>query len=105
MPDYRWRVLEEARSALAESLRAEGVIRVDYVAAFPDQARFAVWLGTATDVEASRLRAAPTTLAQVHDRLLARGFVEQDLHGLGIVVLSQETVDREYDGSWFNAQR
>lgn len=48
MSDYRWQVLEDARSALTETFLPEGVVRVEYVAAFPDQAPFAVWLGTET---------------------------------------------------------
>jgi hypothetical protein len=33
------------------------------------------------------------------------GFEEQDLGELVVIVESQETVDREYDGSWFYALR
>jgi hypothetical protein len=103
--DYRWRVLVNARPALVDAFFHDGVMRVEYVSAFPDQQPFAVWLGTATDSEAARLRTSPTIHARVRDVLVAHGFEEQDLGELVVVVQSQETVDREYDGSWFYALR
>ena len=105
MSDYRWQVLVDARPAIKDALLSEGVVRVEYVSAFPDQQQFAVWLGTTTDVEADRLRSSATAPARVHEVLVAHGFGEQDLGELMVVVQSQETVDREYDGSWFYALR
>lgn len=103
--DYRWQVLEDARPTIKEAFLREGVIRVEVVAAFPDQAQFAVWLGTTTDAETRRLRSSRTARARVHELLMDGGLGEQDLDGLAVVVQSQETVDMEYDGSWFNALR
>jgi hypothetical protein len=71
-----------------------GVIRVEYVAAFPDQRGFAVWLDTATDSEAVRLRISPTIRAGVHELLVRHGFEVQDLGAVMVVVQSQEPVDR-----------
>jgi hypothetical protein len=105
VPDYRWQVLVIARPAVVTAFNDDGVVRVEYVSAFPGQQLFAVWLGTATDAEASQLRTLPTIHARVHDLLLAHGFEERDLDGLMVVVQSQETVDRDYDGSWFYALR
>ena len=105
MSDYRWQVLVNARPALVDAFFHDGVVRVEYVSAFPDHQPFAVWLGTATDSEAVRLRTLPTIRARVHDLLVAHGFEERDLGGLMVVVQSQETIDREYDGSWFYALR
>ena len=103
--DYRWQVLANARPALVDVFLDDGVIRVEYVSAFPDRRPFAVWLGTARDSEAARLRTSPTIRARVHDLLVAHGFKVRDLVELVVVVQSQETVDREYDGSWFYALR
>jgi hypothetical protein len=50
--DFRWRVVVYARSALVAAFFDDGVVRVEYVSAFPDQQPFTVWLGTATDWEA-----------------------------------------------------
>jgi hypothetical protein len=41
----------------------------------------------------------------MHGRAAPHGFEEQDLGELVVVVESQETVDREYGGSWFYALR
>lgn len=105
MSDYRWQVLEDARPAIANAFHDDGVVRVEVVAAFPDQSRFGVWLGTRTDADAQRLRTWPSTSERVRELLAAGGFRESDLGGLGVVVQSQESVDREYGGSWFNALR
>src|SRR5262245_54709832 len=103
--DYRWQILIDARPALVDAFFHDGVTRVEYVSAFPDQQPFAVWLGTATDSEAVRLRKSLAIRTRVHDLLVAHGFEEQDLGELMVVVQSQETVDREYDASWFYALR
>lgn len=75
--DHRWQVLVNARPVLVDAFFHEGVIRVEYVSAFPDQQPFAVWLGTATDSEAARLRTSPTIRARMHDVLVANGFKER----------------------------
>ena len=103
--DYRWQVLANARPAFVDAFFDDGVVRVEYVSAFPDQQTFTVWLGTVTDSEAVRLRSSPSLRARVHDLLVAHGFEERDLSELIVVVQSQVTVDGEYDGSWFYALR
>lgn len=54
--DYRWQVLVNARPPLVAAFTDDGLVRVEYVSAFPDQLPFAVWLGTATDSQAVQLR-------------------------------------------------
>jgi hypothetical protein len=103
--DYRWQVLVDVRPAPGDAFFYDGVMRVEFVASFPYLQQFAVWLGTATDSEAVGLRASPTIRARVHDLLVAYGFEEQDVSELTVVVQSQETVDRDYNGSWFYALR
>lgn len=105
MSDHRWLVLEGARRAIIEALGCAGVTRVETVAAFPGQTGVAVWLGTTTDVEAGRVRDSGTAPESVREVLAAAGLGVQELDGLSVVVQSQETVDREYGGSWFNAVR
>jgi hypothetical protein len=91
--DYRWQVLVDARPALVDAFFRDGVVRVEYVSAFPDQQPFAVWLGTATESQAVRLRTLPTIRARVHDLLVAHGFEEQNLGELMVVVQSQEIIE------------
>ena len=50
-------------------------------------------------------RACPLPTRRMHGRAAPHGFEEQDLGELVVVVESQETVDREYGGSWFYALR
>ena len=59
-----------------------------------------VWLGTSTDPERDALR-ADAGLASAVRRVVER-------HGAtvgGVTVESQETVDRDYGGSWFERLR
>ena len=80
------------------------MVRVEYVSAFPSQDDAWVWLGTTTDVERDTLAGSrPGLLSEV--RLIAErhGFIAQSVSG--VVVQSEETVARDYEGSWFYALR
>lgn len=74
------------------------VIRTELVVGFGDARDEGpgVWLGTRTDEERDALAAddglASATRAIVH---------RNGLHFRGVTVESQETVDRDYGGSWF----
>jgi hypothetical protein len=64
-----------------------------------------VWLVTETDAEAKALRARVDT-GEVVSRVLRRvDMPESDIEGFGLVVQSEETVARDYEGSWFYAMR
>ena len=103
--DHRWDLLEQARPRLLAALREEGVSRIEFVAAFPGQHRIAVWLGTGSDAERDLLGERNPGLVVVRQVLVETGFELRDLDGLVTVAQSQETVDREYEGSWFFATR
>lgn len=105
MRDYRWQVLEKAEPAIISAFRGDGVDRVEAVAAFPEHSRFGILLGTRTDAEAEQLRRSPSAAARVRQLLAAAGFQDPEVGGLVVTIQSQESVDREYDGSWFNALR
>lgn len=80
------------------------MVRVEYVSAFPSQDDAWVWLGTATDAERDDLaRSEARLLAEV--RLIAErhGFTAQNISG--VTVQSEETVARDFEGSWFYALR
>lgn len=104
MTDRRWELLEVARPLLLSSFASSGVTRIEFVAAFPMSKSLSVWLCTETDrerdaidlTESSKLVGA--ALAQV-------GLDQNDLDAVTVVAQSQETVDRDYDGSWFYALR
>ena len=96
-PDSEFSRMEGIRDDLLATLGSP-VARVEFVVAF-EEARDRgpwVWLGTRTDEERDAL-AADDGLASATRETVGR-------HGLrvsGVTVESQETVDRDYDGSWF----
>jgi hypothetical protein len=92
------------KPALLRQLGRAGVVRVEYVSAFPLHDDAWVWLGTTTDAERDALAVSePRLLADV--RLIAEGhgFTAKNLSG--VTVQSEETVTRDYEGSWFHALR
>lgn len=105
MADRRGDLLELARPDLMRAFADDGVRRIEYVAAFAVAHAFAVWLGTSSDAEAARLRARTELLERVASALHGAGFTSSELAELAVVVQSQETVDRDYAGSWFFALR
>lgn len=90
--------LASLRSALLAGLAARDVARVEYVVGFDVPFRFWVWLGTGSDGERDRLASWPGLAAEVSELARASGL---GLLYRGVTVESQETVDREYEGSWF----
>jgi hypothetical protein len=102
--DRRWGLLEDSRRPLLDTLASVGVVRVEFVGAFPELDMLGVWLGTLTDHE--RDAADRNSLTdQVRHVLLSVGFTDAELADLHVVPESQETVDRDYAGSWYYAMR
>src|SRR5687767_11844414 len=100
--DPRWAVLEEARERLIASFADRGVARIEYVAAWPDLAGVSVWRCTETDAERDALGSDNAAKTKVEAVLRECGLDDRDL-GPGLLVTtaqSQETVDRQYSGSW-----
>jgi hypothetical protein len=86
-------------------LSGYGVVKIEYVAAFPEFEDFTVWLGTKTDTERDRLDITNPLHDEVRQLLANVGFTEAQLVKLRTTAQSQETVDRQYAGSWFYALR
>jgi hypothetical protein len=97
--------VEPAQDAMIEALAADGVIDVRLVASFPDSGDFGVWLCTETDEQRDSLPHRSPRLEEVRTILSASGFPVPQLDGLRTVAESQQTVDRDYQGSWFYALR
>jgi hypothetical protein len=100
-----WAALERATPTIVQMLTSEGVIGVKYMVGFVHPFGVHVWLVTATDVQRSALGSSNPFLAEVTAAILDSGFPVE--HGAieGTIAQSQETVDRDYEGSWFNALR
>lgn len=104
MTDPRWTALQEMEPALLRAFRDAGVVRVEYVAAFPSEDGAWVWLGTTTDAERDRLADTESqVLAQVRAIAEQHGFTSEKVSG--VTVQSEETVARDFEGSWFYALR
>lgn len=93
-----WRVTRRLEKALLRDFEAQGVCHVEIVVAFSQPFAFWVWLGTATDAEREQLQADATINERI--RAEAAGLLLEARYE-GWTVESQETVDRDYQGSWF----
>ncbi|MCX6407913.1 MAG: hypothetical protein NTV28_13420 [Propionibacteriales bacterium] len=78
------------------------MVLVGQVIAFAPPFEFWIWLGTATDQERDVLRSEDGLYERVR-RIAEKDGLERLLKG--VHVESQETVDREYEGSWSHAMR
>ncbi|MEM9134220.1 MAG: hypothetical protein AAGA59_12065 [Actinomycetota bacterium] len=98
--------LTDAKPALLDALSPVGVIRVEYVVGFVEPYRIAVWLGTSTDAQRDGLSQVDPEIDAVR-RVLGPRLSDEEcawrIEGTG--AQSQETVDRDYQGSWFYALR
>jgi hypothetical protein len=100
-----WAALEQATPAIVRTLAPKGVVDVQYVVGFVHPFSVHVWLVTATDAERDALGSRNPSLAEVTSAILASGFPAEHATIDGTVAQSQETVEREYEGSWFYALR
>lgn len=92
------------KPALLRVFGESGVTRIEYVSALPSQDDVWVWLGTSTDGERDALaRSEPQVLAEVRLIAVRHGFVAEKVSG--VTVQSEETVARDFQGSWFYALR
>ncbi|MCS5497420.1 hypothetical protein NY547_09245 [Cnuibacter physcomitrellae] len=65
----------------------------------------AVWLVVEDDEEARALRTRSDVDEIVSRALREAGLASRDVEGFRVVVQSEETVVRDYEGSWFYAMR
>lgn len=104
VPHDVFAALERAEPELLARLARHGVVRVEWVVGFVEPYRVSAWLGTRTDAERDALPEAPF-LAEVREILVAAGLPGDTARFECTVVQSQETVDRDHQGSWFYALR
>lgn len=100
-----WTALERATPSIVDALRDVGVIDAKYVVGFVHPFRVHVWLVTSTDTERDSLPATNPFVDEVRSAIGESGFPDEHASLDGTVAQSQETVDREYEGSWFYALR
>jgi hypothetical protein len=113
-PDLDDLRLPRDRSALGSSAGDEALVaaNVPWIGRGQDRVRVRVsfqddawvWLGTTTDAERDALAGTePTLLSKVRRTAERHGFAPEKV--CGISVESEETVARDYEGSWFYALR
>ncbi len=83
---------------IVRALAAKGVMRVEHVVAFSPPFDYWLWLGTSTDDERDRLMRDRSIVGLLRDLTQRHG---PKATFEGFTVESQETVDRDYEGSWF----
>lgn len=104
-PGRVFAALDRATPDLLTKLRHHGISRIEYVVGFVKPYGIHVWLCTATDGERDALPAPNPCQSEVRAVLDAAGLPRDEATFEGTVAQSQETVDRDYEGSWFYALR
>ena len=100
-----WVALEQATPAVVRALASCDVVEVEYVVGFVHPFSVHVLLVTATDAEGDALGSSDPFLSEVTSVILSSGFPVEHATIDGTVAQSQETVDRDYEGSWFYTLR
>lgn len=103
--DPRWALLDAARTSILDRLTERGVQRVEFVAAFGRSDEVWVWLGTTHDAERDALGNYEPCLDEVREAFASVGYPGDQLVNVHSTAQSQETVDRDYESSWFYALR
>ena len=106
MADIWWEKLAQAESRLVDALEERGVIRVEPVVSFGDPPRsVSLWLVTSTDVERDALGIDNPCLEAARAAVAQAGLKSEDVSELRTAAQSEETVARDFEGSWFYALR
>ena len=105
VPTQLFAALERVEPLLVEALQAVGVNRIEYVVGFVCPYRISVWMGTTTDAQRDGLLTSGPHLELVRGILDLAGLPAGDVGEVDTTSRSQETVDRDYEGSWFYALR
>ncbi len=98
-----WDQLERIREVLVRGLSDRGVTKVEFVTEFVEPYQSSVWLGVSSDAERDELLAQSDLLGLVHGALRSNGLDASLV--VSATAQSQETVSRDYEGSWFYALR
>ncbi len=100
-----WDQLDLTRDALLTEFAGDGVIRVEWEVGFVPPFRVVAWLGTATDEERDAIETGDPLDRRVRATFANSDFDPDDLGEVTATTQSQETVDRDYESSWFYALR
>jgi len=96
-PEPDWQAMSRIEAGLLDEFRADRVDRVEFVVSFIEPFQFSVWLGTGSDAERD---AVQTATIDARIRAVAAREGMDTLYRV-CTVESQETIDRDFEGSWF----
>lgn len=106
MGDAWWDKLARAEALVVDALRDRGVVRVEHVVGFAEPPRhLSLWLVVQTDRERDALSTENPHIDVARAAVVQAGMTAADVSELLTVAQSEETVARDYDGSWFYALR
>ena len=103
--DRRWHSLDAAAPILTQAFEARGVTAARFVGAFPDLPGAGVLAVHHNPSGTGRLRSDPALVESVLAVMRDVGFSSTDIARSAVIVESQETVDRDAQGSWFFMMR
>ena len=89
--------------AIVAATAGQGVVDAHWFIAFHGYP--VIWLVTTTDADKDEVAARGFFRPEVLVALRAAGVRSDLVDRTHVTVESQETVDRDFDGSWFNAMR
>jgi hypothetical protein len=110
---------KEVQKLLRQIVEAQGV-RVQHISAFGYKYDSAFWIAVDTDLERDRLKADQALLQKLHSVFEQAGYLKiihdtwdkeinkpalEYLKHPGIVIESQETVDRDWGGNWYQCMK
>lgn len=98
-----WDQLERMRQVLVRNFDDHGVTKVEFVTSFVEPFQSSVWLCVSSDAERDELLAKPDLLELVHAAVRSNRLDPSLIDSA--TAQSEETVNSEYDGSWFYALR
>jgi hypothetical protein len=95
--------VQAATPTIVAALKRWGVTGLQFFLAFGGEP--VIWLVTSTDAEKNDVANHGFFVGEVRTLLLEAGLAPELATRASVTVESQETVDRDYESSWFSAMR
>jgi hypothetical protein len=102
-----WLSIRRAKKKIEASLRKRyPSLTLDSFGATDISPRYlAVWVITSTDAERDDLARDPALVEMMRHEFLTAGYPSEYVPSIGFGFESQETVDRDFGGSWYHAMK
>jgi hypothetical protein len=102
-----WLSIRRARKRIKALLRQRySSVKVTSFGATDISPRYlAVWIITSTDAERDHLESDPALVQSMRSEFLDAGYPSEYVPSIGFAFQSQETIDRDFGGSWYHAMK